>query len=39
MELDGQILTGAGATVPLADDGATHTVRVVLSQLEHAAPM
>ncbi len=38
MELDGQILTGAGATIPLADDGATHTVRVVLGRLEHAAP-
>ena len=29
-ELDGQPLTGGGAAIPLADDGATHRVRVVL---------
>ena len=29
-ELDGGKLTGDGATIPLADDGATHQVRVVL---------
>ncbi len=29
-ELDGQALTGGGAAIPLADDGATHRVRVVL---------
>ena len=29
-ELDGQTLTGSGAAIPLADDGATHRVRVVL---------
>jgi hypothetical protein len=29
-ELDGQPCTGTGATIPLADDGATHRVRVVL---------
>jgi len=29
-ELDGQALTGSGAAIPLADDGATHRVRVVL---------
>ncbi len=29
-ELDGQALAGPGAAVPLADDGATHRVRVVL---------
>jgi cyclic beta-1,2-glucan synthetase len=29
-ELDGQALTGGGARIPLADDGATHRVRVVL---------
>jgi cyclic beta-1,2-glucan synthetase len=30
VELDGQALTGGGATIPLVDDGATHHVRVVL---------
>jgi cyclic beta-1,2-glucan synthetase len=30
LELDGQALTGGGAAIPLADDGATHRVRVVL---------
>ena len=29
-ELDGQALTGGGAAIPLADDGATHRVRVIL---------
>jgi cyclic beta-1,2-glucan synthetase len=29
-ELDGQALTGGGATIPLVDDGSTHHVRVVL---------
>jgi cyclic beta-1,2-glucan synthetase len=29
-ELDGQALPGGGAAIPLADDGATHQVRVVL---------
>ena len=29
-ELDGQPLTGPGATIPLADDGATHQVKVIL---------
>ncbi|HYN48341.1 MAG TPA: glucoamylase family protein [Candidatus Nanopelagicales bacterium] len=29
-ELDGQALAGGGALIPLADDGATHRVRVVL---------
>jgi cyclic beta-1,2-glucan synthetase len=29
-ELDGQPLTGGRAAIPLADDGATHRVRVVL---------
>jgi cyclic beta-1,2-glucan synthetase len=29
-ELDGQPVTGGGAAIPLADDGATHRVRVVL---------
>ncbi len=29
-ELDGRALTGGGATIPLADDSATHQVRVVL---------
>ena len=29
-ELDGQALAGGGAAIPLADDGATHRVRVVL---------
>jgi len=32
VELDGRALTGAGATIPLSDDGATHKVRVVLGQ-------
>ena len=31
-ELDGQVLPGDGAAIPLADDGATHKVRVVLGQ-------
>ena len=30
VELDGRMLTADGATIPLADDGATHSVRVVL---------
>ena len=30
VELDGQPLAGAGAAIPLADDGATHRVRVIL---------
>ena len=30
--LDGQPVAGGGATIPLADDGATHAVRVVLGQ-------
>jgi cyclic beta-1,2-glucan synthetase len=30
VELDGQALTDDGAAIPLADDGATHRVRVVL---------
>ncbi len=29
-ELDGQVLAGGGAAIPLVDDGATHRVRVVL---------
>ncbi len=29
-ELDGRALDGAGGAIPLADDGATHRVRVVL---------
>ena len=29
-ELDGRTLEGEGAAVPLADDGLTHRVRVVL---------
>jgi cyclic beta-1,2-glucan synthetase len=29
-ELDGRVLAGEGASIPLADDGATHRVRVVL---------
>ena len=29
-ELDGQALTGGGAAIPLADDGVTHRVRVIL---------
>jgi cyclic beta-1,2-glucan synthetase len=29
-EVDGQAMTGAGAAIPLADDGATHRIRVVL---------
>jgi len=29
-ELDGQVLMGGGSAIPLADDGATHRVRVVL---------
>jgi len=29
-ELDGQVLAAGGAAIPLADDGATHRVRVVL---------
>ena len=28
--LDGQMLDGSGAAIPLADDGATHRVRIVL---------
>ena len=32
-ELDGQALPNGGATIPLADDGATHQVRVVLGQV------
>ena len=35
--LDGRILDGPGATVPLADDGATHRVRIVLGR-EPAEP-
>ena len=31
LELDGEALGGGGAPIPLADDGATHRVRVVLS--------
>ena len=30
IELDGNPLGGAGAAIPLADDGATHRVKVVL---------
>ena len=30
--LDGQILDGPGAAIPLADDGATHRVRIVLGR-------
>ena len=30
IELDGQTLTGDGATITLVDDGATHAVRVLL---------
>ncbi len=30
--LDGRTLTGGGATVPLTDDGAAHSVRIVLGQ-------
>jgi cyclic beta-1,2-glucan synthetase len=30
IELDAQVLPGAGAAIPLADDGHTHKVRVVL---------
>ena len=30
VELDGQSVLGDGATIPLADDGVTHRVRVVL---------
>ncbi|HEY8154025.1 MAG TPA: glucoamylase family protein [Myxococcota bacterium] len=30
VELDGETLSGDGARIPLADDGATHRVRVVL---------
>ena len=29
-ELDGRTLEGEGAAIPLADDGLTHGVRVVL---------
>ncbi len=29
-ELDGQVLAGGGAAIPLVDDGATHQVRIVL---------
>jgi cyclic beta-1,2-glucan synthetase len=29
-ELDGRPVDGPGATIPLVDDGATHTIRVVL---------
>jgi cyclic beta-1,2-glucan synthetase len=29
-ELDGRVLAGAGAAIPLADDGVTHRVKVVL---------
>jgi cyclic beta-1,2-glucan synthetase len=29
-ELDGRLVTGDGASIPLADDGITHTVKVVL---------
>jgi cyclic beta-1,2-glucan synthetase len=32
IELDGQVLKGADATIALADDGATHAVRVVLGR-------
>jgi cyclic beta-1,2-glucan synthetase len=32
IELDGQVLKGEGATIALADDGATHAVRVVLGR-------
>ena len=35
--LDGQILDGPGAAIPLADDGATHRVRIVLGR-EPAEP-
>jgi cyclic beta-1,2-glucan synthetase len=31
-ELDGRVLEGQGAVIPLADDGTTHEVRVVLGQ-------
>jgi cyclic beta-1,2-glucan synthetase len=30
VELDGVALAGAGAPIPLKDDGATHRVRVIL---------
>ncbi len=30
VELDGEALSGDGARIPLADDGATHRVRVIL---------
>ena len=30
VELDGVVLTGPGAIIPLADDGAVHRVRVIL---------
>jgi cyclic beta-1,2-glucan synthetase len=39
-ELDGRALTGEGAAIPLADDGTTHRVKVVLgwaSPVESAA--
>ena len=30
VELDGQALADGGVAIPLADDGATHRIRVVL---------
>jgi cyclic beta-1,2-glucan synthetase len=29
-ELDGRVLSGPGATIPLVDDGGVHRVRVIL---------
>lgn len=36
--LDGALLAGGGASIPLADDGATHQVRVVLGSETPRAP-
>jgi cyclic beta-1,2-glucan synthetase len=37
VELDGQFLQGTPALIPLSDDGATHSVRVVLDGSSHIA--
>jgi cyclic beta-1,2-glucan synthetase len=37
-ELDGRVLTGAGAAIPLADDGVTHLVKVVLGTIASDEP-
>jgi cyclic beta-1,2-glucan synthetase len=39
VELDGALVTGGGRHIPLADDGATHQVRVVLGSAAPQLPL